>query len=388
MHREFGEYEKANQLHNDLAFLCQKSPDTLADVYETCLILRTGLALKTRNHMEELEAYRQLVDITSKTSGPFASETIGHKISFFRCASQEASTEGRKYKAMMVNSDKCEGVDNAIWNAIGLTLDYKYVREINEIDALWHGTIEHMLLEESPGIGMHDSIYAFEVAAEESKRSTYQEASNIMQRQVARLRDLKTQMTQRTGLSKGALPILLKGFWSVVDSIGPFASPVEPRSIILNIKSGQKEEQESRRQLGQTITTKIHSSRSHAKPYMLFMCLCSLELYYYGERTRESSPLNGRNIYFLLKMATKQSGEAHGLSLRMHFVNAIISQLSNVTIRREQSEACIIEHCFKDIGKPGDRISLSAGAVLEHLNAEYKKRGWYLLCTRLYEIAF
>jgi len=30
-----------------------------------------------------------------------------------------------------------------------------------------------MLLKESPGVGMDDFIYAFEVAAEESKGSTY-----------------------------------------------------------------------------------------------------------------------------------------------------------------------------------------------------------------------
>ncbi len=74
------------------------------------------------------------------------------------------------------------------------------------------------------------------------------------------------------------------------------------------------------------------------------------------------------------------------LSLRMHFVNAITSQLLKVTICREESEACIMEYRFKDIARPGNSTSLSASSVFERLNAEYKKRGWYPLCQRLYEI--
>lgn len=408
MHKEFGEYERASHLLNDLTVLYRGSPDTLSHIYQGCLILRTGLALKTKQILEEIEAFSQLVEIMSKTSGPFDSTTIDHKLSLISCSSRKASKEGSKYQALITNSDKWAEADDAIWTPVALALAYKFAGEVKEIDALWDGVIEHMLLEESPGVGMDDFIYAFEVAAEESKRSTYQEASKIMQRQVARLRDLKTQMTRRIGLSKNALFILLKGFWSLVDSIGPFASPAESRPLavylrynqglnspslwpeprIFNIESGQTEEQGSRRRLGQSIITKIRSSPSHAKPYMLFMCVHSLELYYYGEKTRETAPLDARSIDLLLKMATKQFGEAHSISLRMHFVNAITSQLSNVTIRREESEACIMEHRFKDIAKPGNRISLSAGSVFESLNAEYKKRGWYTLCRRLYEITF
>ena len=118
------------------------------------------------------------------------------------------------------------------------------------------------------------------------------------------------------------------------------------------------------------------------------MCVHSLELYYYGEKIRKSAPLDARIIDILQKMATKQFDEAHVLSLRMHIVNAITSQLSNVPIRREESEACIMEHRFKDIARPGNCISLNAGSVFERLNAEYKKRGWYSLSKRLCEIAF
>ena len=118
------------------------------------------------------------------------------------------------------------------------------------------------------------------------------------------------------------------------------------------------------------------------------MCVHSLELFYYGEGTRNSAPLDARSIDLLLKMATKQFGEAHVLSLRMHFVNAITSELSTVPIRREESEACIMEHRFKNIARPGNRISLSASSVFERLNVEYRKRGWYPFCKRLYEITF
>jgi len=408
MHIELGDYKKAGHLLKDLTILYQESSETLAHVYQSCLIQMTGLALKTKQTLEEMEAFSQLVEIMSKTSGPFDPETIGHKLSLISCSSRIASMENSKYQPLITNVDKCEGADDAIWTPVGLALAYKFAGEIKEIDALWDGAIEHMLLEESPGVGMDDFIYAFEVAAEESKGSTYQEASNNLQRQVARLRDLKTQMTQRIGLSESALLILLKNFWGVVDSIGPFASSTEPCPMaiyhrhnqglngpslwpeprIFNIESGQTEEWRSRRQLGQTIITVIRSSPSHAKPYMLFMCVHSLELFYYGERTREFAPLDTRSIDLLLKMATKQFGEAHVLSLRMHSVNAITSQLSNVTIRREESEACIMEHRFKDIASPGNMISKSAGFVFECLNAEYKKRGWYSLCRRLYEITF
>ena len=229
MHQDLGEYEKANQLLNDLTILCQKSPDTLAFTYQRCLTQRTGLALKTNNHTEELEAFRQLVNITSKTSGPFASETIGHKFSFSRCASRKASADGRTYQPMLVDSDKWDGADDTIWKTVGLALAFKYTGDVKEIDALWDGAIEHMLLEESSGVGIDDFIYAFEVGAEESKRSKYQEASNIMQGQVARLRDVNTQTTRSVGLSKSELLILLKDFWGVLGSIGPFASPAEPR---------------------------------------------------------------------------------------------------------------------------------------------------------------
>ena len=408
MHREFGEYEKASHLINDLTVLYSGSPETLAQVYQSCLILRTGLALRTKQALEEIDAFSQLVEVMSKTTGPFDSETIGHKLSLISGSFRKASREGSKYQPLITNSDKWEGADDTIWNPVGLALAYKFVGEVKEIDALWDGAIEHMLLEEIPGVGVDDFIYAFEVAAEESKRSTYQEASNIMQRQVARMRDLKTQMARRIGLSKSALLILLKGCWSLVDSIGPFASPGERRPLaihlrhneglnnpslwpeprIFNIESGQTKEQVSPRQLGQSIISKIRSSPSHAKPYMLFMCVHSLELYYFGEKTQKSAPLDVRSIELLLKMVTKQFGEAHVLSLRMHFVNAITSQLSNVTIRREESEACIMEHRFKDIAIPGNRISLSASSVFERLNAEYRKRGWYSLCRRLYEITF
>ena len=408
MHTEFGDYKQASHLLNDLTVLCQASPETLAHAYQTCLIYETGLALKTNQTLEEIEAFSQLVEIMSKTSGPFDPQTIGHKLSLISSSSRKASTEGSKYQPSITHRDKWEGADDAIWKPVGLALAYKFAGEVKEIDALWDGTIEHMMLEESPGIGIDNFKYAFEVAAEESKRSMYQEASNIMQRQVARMRGLKTQMAQRTGPSKTALLILLKGFWSLVDSIGPFASPAEPRPLaiylrhnqglhrpsiwpeprIFNIESGQTGKQESRRKLGQSIITRIRSSPSHAKPYMLFICVHSLELYYYGERTPESAPLDARSIELLLRMATKQFGEAHVLSLRMHFVNAITSQLSNVTIRREESEAHIMEHRFKDIATPGNKISLSAGAVFERLNSEYKKRGWYSLCRRLYEITF
>jgi hypothetical protein len=358
--------------------------------------------------LEEIEAFSWLVEIKSKTSGPFDPETVGHKLSLISSSSRKASTEGSKYQPLITHHNKWEGAEDAIWNPVALAIAYKFTGEVKEIDALWDGTIEHMMLEESPGVSIDDFIYAFEVAVEESKRSIYHEASNIMQRQVVRIRDLKTQMTRRIELSKSALLILLKAFWSLVDSIGPFASPAEPRLLaiylrhqqgpnslgfwpeprIFNIKNGQTEEQESRRRLGQSITTKIRSSASHAKPYMLFMCVYSLELYYYGEKTRESAPLDARSIDLLLKMTTKQFGEAHALSLRMHFVNAITSQLSNVTMRREESEAHIMEHRFKDIARPGNSISLSAGSIFERLNAEYKKRGWYPLCKRLYEITF
>ena len=91
---------------------------------------------------------------------------------------------------------------------------------------------------------------------------------------------------------------------------------------------------------------------------------------------------------FSLKMATKQFGEAHVLSLNMHFVKAITSELSDSTTRREESEAHIMGHRFKDIAKPGDSTSLIAGAVFERLNTEYEKRGWYSLSKRLYEITF
>ena len=87
-------------------------------------------------------------------------------------------------------------------------------------------------------------------------------------------------------------------------------------------------------------------------------------------------------------MATKQFGESHVLSRHMHFVNAITSQLSNVTIRRQESEACIMEYRFKYIARPGNSISLSASSVFERLNAESRKRGWLPLCTRLYEFTF
>ena len=72
----------------------------------------------------------------------------------------------------------------------------------------------------------------------------------------------------------------------------------------------------------------------------------------------------------------------------MHFVNAITSQLLSLTIRREESEACIMEHRFKDIARPGNSISLHAGSVVERLNVGHRKRGWYSLCRRLYEITF
>ncbi|MCJ1378004.1 hypothetical protein MMC17_001100 [Xylographa soralifera] len=344
MHRDFAEYERANQILNHLIILCQKSPDTLAYTYGTCLIQRTGLALKTNNLIEELEAFH-----------------------------------------------------DAIWNIVGLTLAYKYAGDGKEIDALWDGVAEYMQLEETPGVGIGDFIYAFEVAAEGSKRSAYQEASNIMQSQVDRLRDLKMQVIRSVRLSKSALLILLKGFWTVVDSIGPFASPAEPRPTasyhrhnqglgspslwskprIFNIEGGQAEEQESRRQLGQNIITKIRSSPSHAKPYFLFMCIHSLELYYYGEKNQESAPLDARSIDLYQRCQPS--------SLAKHIFSLC---LSNVTIRREESEACIMQYRFKDIATPGNRISLSASTVVERLNSEYKKRGWYPLCKRLYEITF
>lgn len=408
MHREFGEYEKASHLIKDLTILYQGSPETLAQVYQSCLIVRTGLALRTKQTLEEIDAFSQLVEIMSKTTGPFDSETIGHKLSLITSLSRKASNEGSKYQPLITNSNKWNGADDTIWKPIGLALAYKFAEEIREIDALWDGAIEHMLLEETPGVGMDDFIYAFEVAAMESKRSTYQEASNIMQRQVARMRDLKTQMTRRVGVSNSALFILLKDFWNLVDLIGPFASPEEPRPPaiylrhnrglnnpiiwpaprIFNIESEQAEEQDSRRKLGQSIISKIRSSPSHAKPYLLFMCVHSLELYYYGKKTRKCAPLDARSIDLLLKMVTKQFGEAHALSLRMHFVNTITSQLSNVTIRREESEACIMEHHFKGIARPGNTTSLSASSIFERLNVEYRKRGWYSLCSRLYEITF
>jgi hypothetical protein len=405
MHIEFGDYKQANHL-NDLTVLCQASPKTLAHDYQTCLVLKTFLALKTNQTLEEIEAFSQLVEIMSKTSGPFDPETIGHKLSLISSSSRKASAEGRICQPLITNDSKWEGAEDAIWNPVALAIAYKFAGEVKEIDALWDGAIEHMMLEESPGAGIDDFIYAFEVAAEESKRSIYQEESNIMQRQVARMRDLKTQMTRRIGLSKSALLILLKAFWSLVDSIGPFAAGPRPLAIylrheqglnspsfwpkprIFDIESGQTEEQESRRKLGQSIITKIRSSPDHAKPYMLFMCVHSLELYYYGKRTRKSPPLDACSIDILLKMATEQFGEAHVLSLHMHFVNAITSQLSNITMRREESEAHIMECRFKEIARPGNSTFLSAGAVFERLNLEYKKRGWYSLYKCIYEITF
>lgn len=293
MHRDSGEYKGARHLLNDLTILYRGSPETLTNAYEGCLLQKIGLALKASQSLEELEAFSQLVDIVSRTSGPFDSETICHKLSLSLCSSRNVSIQDIKHKLMITETDKWEGADDAIWNPVGLALAYKYAGEVREIDALWDGVIEHMLLKESPGVGMDDFIYAFEVATEESKRSTYQEASKIMQRQVARLSDLKSQMTRRIGFSKSALLILLKGFWSVVDSIGTLASREEPRPIaiyprhnqglnspslwpkprIFNIESGQIEERKSQRQLGQTIIIEIRSSPSHAKPYMLFICV-------------------------------------------------------------------------------------------------------------------
>lgn len=408
IYRDIGQYERVSHLLNDLTTLYQRSPETLAPVYQRCLIQRTGLALKTKQVSKEIEAFSQLVEIMSKTSGPFDSETIDHKLSLISSSFRKASMENSKYQPLITNRDKWEAADDAIWKPVGLALAYKFVGDVKEIDALWDGAIAHMLLEESPGVGIDDFVYVFEVAAEESKRSTYQEVSNIMQRQVTRLRDLKKHMTQRIGLSRSAVLTLLKGFWGLVDSIGPFASSAEPRLMtiylqhsqgldspnlwpkprIFDIEGGQTEEQKARSQLGQSIITKIRSSPGHAKPYMLFMCVHSLELYYYGETTRESAPLDARSIDLLQKMAIKQFGEAHVLSLRMHFVNAITSQLLNAPIRREESEACIMEHRFKDIGRQGNRTSLSASSIFERLNTEYKKRGWYSLCRRLYEVTF
>ena len=391
MHREIGDYKQASHLLNDLTVLYQASTETLAHAYQTCLIYKTGLAIKTNQTSEMIESFSQLVEIMSKTSGPFDPETIGHKLSLISSSSRKASAEGSKYQPSIIYADKWEGADDAIWQPVGLALAYKFAGEVKEIDALWDGIIEHMMLGETPDASIDGFIYAFEVVAEESKRSVYQEASNIMQRQVARMRGLKTQMTQRIGFSKSALLRLLKDFWNLVDSIGPFASPAEsfwPESRNFNIGSGHTGEQESRRKLGQSIITRIRSSPSHARPYMLFICVRSLELYYYGERTQESAPLDACSMEALLKMATKHFGEAHVLTLRMHFVNAITSQLSNVTIRREESDAHIMEHRFKDIAIPGNKISLGAGCVFERLNSEYQKRGWYSLCRRLYEITF
>jgi len=186
MHIELGEYEKAGYLLKDLTILYQESPETLAHVYQSCLIQMTGLALKTKQTLEEMEAFSQLVEIMSKTSGPFDPETIGHKLSLISCSSRIASMENSKYQLLITNVDKWEGADDAIWTPVGLALAYKFAGEIKEIDALWDGAIEHMLLEESPGVGMDDFIYAFEVAAEESKGSTYQEASNKAGRQTER----------------------------------------------------------------------------------------------------------------------------------------------------------------------------------------------------------
>lgn len=408
MHIDFGEYEKASHLFNDVTILYRGSPETLAPAYQACLIERIGLALKAKQTLEVIEAISQLVEIRSKTSGPFHPETIGHKLSLISTSSRKASLENSKYPSTITTRKPWEGADDAIWKPVGLALAYKLAGEVKEINALWDGAIEHMLLEESPGVGIDDFIYAFEVAAGESKRSTHEEASNIMQRQVARLKDLKEQRTRRIGLSKSTLLEHLKEFWSLVDSIGLFASPAEPLPLaihlrhyqglnspspwpelrVFNIESGQTEKQESRRQLGQKIIAKICSSPRHAKPYMLFMCVHSLELYYYGEKTRRFGPLDAHSIGHLQEMATKQFGEAHVLSLRMHFVNAITSQLSNVPIRREESEACIMEHFFKERASRGNRIFLGASCVFESLNAEYKKRGWYSLSKRLYEITF
>ena len=234
MHRETGDYKQASHILNDLTVLCQASPETLAHAYQTCLIYKTGLALKTNQTLEKIEAFSQLVEIMSKTSGPFDPETIDHEWSLISSSSQKASTEGSKYQPSITLRDKWEGADDTIWKPVGLALAYKFAGEVKEIDALWDGTIEHMMLGETPGANIDDFIYAFEVVAEESKRSIYQEASNIMQRHVARMRGLKTQMTQRTGLSKSALLILLKDFWILVDSIGQNLAPW--LSIFVTIK--------------------------------------------------------------------------------------------------------------------------------------------------------
>jgi len=60
-----------------------------------------------------MRALSELVDIVSKTFGPFDSETIGHELPLFS-RSQDVSMENSKYQPMIVNRHKWEGTDDTI----------------------------------------------------------------------------------------------------------------------------------------------------------------------------------------------------------------------------------------------------------------------------------